>query len=216
LIGSQIYWAVDKSRSLFLSYKVHDPDPQSELLEREVRCSTCPAQQLPGRQAAAAEAQISSCTDCLHALASLRPLVDRFISSPSEFLRPTKSLQMRLARRISEELREPLVPPPISRWSEPDWEQVATGIECQLLATDTERHRVSMLVCFAPGASYPPHTYAHVEELYLLDGTLWIDDHKLLPGDYYNYGALGTSDKMVWTETGCICVLITSANDSLV
>jgi anti-sigma factor ChrR (cupin superfamily) len=72
-----------------------------------------------------------------------------------------------------------------------------------------------MLVRLAPGACYPPHIHANVEELDLLDGTLWIDEHQLHPGDY-NYGAPGTSDKMVWTETGCTCVLITSANDSLV
>jgi hypothetical protein len=50
------------------------------------------------------------------------------------------------------------VPPPAQRWSEPEWEQVAPGIECKLLATDTERHRVSMLVRLAPGARYPAHT----------------------------------------------------------
>jgi hypothetical protein len=64
--------------------------------------------------------------------------------------------------------------PPAQRWSEPEWEQVAPGIECKLLATDTERQRVSMPVRPAPGASYPAH---------LLDGELWIDARKLLPGD---------------------------------
>jgi ChrR-like protein with cupin domain len=39
-----------------------------------------------------------------------------------------------------------------------------------LVATDTERDRVSMLVRLAPGASYPAHTHAGVEELHLLDG----------------------------------------------
>jgi anti-sigma factor ChrR (cupin superfamily) len=56
------------------------------------------------------------------------------------------------------------------QWVEPEWEQVAPGIECKLLATDTERHRVSMLVRLAPGARYPAHTHAGVEELHLLDG----------------------------------------------
>ena len=74
------------------------------------------------------------------------------------------------------------MPPPARQWSEPEWEQVAPGIECKLLATDTERHRVSMLVRLAPGASYPAHTHAGVEELHLLDGELWIDERKLVPG----------------------------------
>ncbi len=113
--------------------------------------------------------------------------------------------------------KEPVLPPARpgeQTWSEPEWEQVAPGIECKLLATDTERHRVSMLVRLAPGASYPAHTHAGVEELHLLDGELWIDERKLFPGDY-NYGAPGAGDERVWSETGCTCLLVTSTKDVL-
>src|SRR5205807_8259203 len=99
-------------------------------------------------------------------------------------------------------------------WSEAEWEEVAPGIEGRLLASDTERHRVSMLVRLAPGASYPAHTHAGVEELHLLDGELWIDERKLVPGDY-NYGAPGAGDERVSSETGCTCVLVTSTKDVL-
>jgi anti-sigma factor ChrR (cupin superfamily) len=71
-----------------------------------------------------------------------------------------------------------------------------------------------MLVRLAPGASYPAHTHAGVEELHLLDGELWIDERKLVPGDY-NYGAPGACDERVWSETGCTCVLVTSTKDVL-
>jgi anti-sigma factor ChrR (cupin superfamily) len=83
-----------------------------------------------------------------------------------------------------------------------------------MLATDDERHVVSMLVRLAPGASYPAHTHAGVEELHLLDGELWIDERKLFPGDY-NYGRPGAGDQRVYSETGCTCVLITSTRDIL-
>ena len=171
-------------------------------------------QALAANEVAAAEAHIAACPDCQRELESLRPVVDRFAAWPTDVLRPTASLQARLASRIAEESGKPPVPPPARRWSEPDWEQVAPGIECKLLATDTERHRVSMLVRLAPGASYPPHTHADVEELHLLDGELWIDERKLVPGDY-NYGAPGAGDDLVWSETGCTCILITSTNDTL-
>jgi anti-sigma factor ChrR (cupin superfamily) len=141
-------------------------------------------------------------------------VVDSLVSWPTDVLRPTSSLQERLALRISEETGKPAVPPPAPQWAEPDWEQVAPGIECKLLATDTERQRVSMLVRLAPNASYPAHTHAGIEELHLLDGELWIDDRKLYPGDY-NYGAPGAGDDRVWTETGCTCVLVTSTQDQL-
>jgi anti-sigma factor ChrR (cupin superfamily) len=129
-------------------------------------------------------------------------------------LRPAALLQEQLALRIAEETGKEPVLPSAQPWSEPNWEKVAPGIECKLLATDTARHRVSMLVRLAPGASYPAHVHVGVEELHLLDGELWIDERKLLPGDY-NYATPGTGDDRVWSETGCTCVLVTSTNDVL-
>ena len=171
-------------------------------------------QVLPASDVAGAEAHIAACPECQRELESLRPVIDRFVSWPTDVLRPTASLQARLSQRIAEETGKPLVPPPASHWSEPDWEQVAPGIECNLLATDAERQRVSMLVRLAPGASYPAHTHAGVEELHLLDGELWIDARKLVPGDY-SYGAPGEGDEQVWSEAGCTCVLVTSTRDIL-
>jgi anti-sigma factor ChrR (cupin superfamily) len=129
-------------------------------------------------------------------------------------LRPTASLQERLARRISAQTGGEPVLPAARQWSEPDWEEVAPGISCKLLATDTKKQLVSMLVRLAPGGEYPPHTHAGVEELHLLDGELWIDDRKLYPGDY-NRADPGTGDQRVWSETGCTCVLTTSTEDAL-
>lgn len=101
-----------------------------------------------------------------------------------------------------------------SGWSEPDWAEVAPGITVKLLARDDERQIVSMLVRLVPGGAYPAHTHAGVEELHLLEGELWIDDRKLCPGDY-NRAEPGTGDKRVWSETGCMCVLVTSTRDAL-
>jgi hypothetical protein len=187
--------------------------PRDHCQHSEVTCAYA-AQALAPSEVADAEAHIASCADCQRELEGLRSVVHQFVSWPSDVLRPTASLQGRLARRIAEETgREPILPP-APQWSEPEWEEVAPGIECKLLATDTERHRVSMLVRLAPGASYPAHTHADVEELHLLDGELWIDERKLFPGDY-NYGAPGTGDQRVWSETGCTCVLLTSTKDIL-
>jgi anti-sigma factor ChrR (cupin superfamily) len=180
----------------------------------EVTCAYA-AQALASSEVAAAEAHIASCSNCQREVESLRPVLNRFVYWPTDVLRPTTSLQARLALRIAEETGKQPVLPLAPQWSEPEWEQVAPGIECKLLATDTERHRVSMLVRLAPGASYPAHTHAGVEELHLLDGELWIDERKLFPGDY-NYGAPGTGDDRVWSETGCTCVLVTSTKDVLI
>jgi len=171
-------------------------------------------QALAANEVAAVESHIASCPSCQRELQSLRPVLNRFVSWPTDVLRPPTSLQARLARRIAEDTGKQPVVPTARQSPEPEWEHVAPGIECKLLASDTKWHRVSMLVRLAPGASYPAHTHAGVEELHLLDGELWIDERKLFPGDY-NYGAPGAIDERIWSETGCTCVLVTSTKDVL-
>jgi anti-sigma factor ChrR (cupin superfamily) len=157
---------------------------------------------LHGSEARTVEERLSRCADCRQELAVLRPLVDSFAAWPTDVLRPPATLWDRLERSIRAETgSEPVATEP-SAWVEPDWEEVAPGITVKLLATDTERGRVSMLVRLAPGVDYPPHRHAAVEELHLLDGELMIDDKKLYPGDYVRAEA-GTVDHRVWSETGC-------------
>jgi DNA-directed RNA polymerase specialized sigma24 family protein len=129
---------------------------------------------------------------------------------PAEVLSPSQSLWPRVAERLA----LPATASWAQQWNEPEWEDAAPGITVKLLATDTQKHFVSMLVRLAPGTDYPPHTHAGVEELHLLQGELRIDARKLLPGDY-NRAEPGTADKRVWSETGCMCVLMTSTKDTL-
>jgi anti-sigma factor ChrR (cupin superfamily) len=169
---------------------------------------------VPAGDVPAIEAHVSSCAPCRQELEALRPVIDAFVAWPTDVLRPTAPLHERLARRIAAEAGGDPVLPSSRQWREPEWEEVAPGIFCKLLATDSERDRVSMLVRLAPDVDYPPHTHAGVEELHLLDGELWIDERKLYPGEY-NRAEPGTGDKRVWSETGCTCVLITSTRDVL-
>ena len=169
---------------------------------------------LPETEMHATETHLASCPLCTKELDALRPAVDALLAWPTDLMHPSAQLQARLARRIATENGGALVPPPSRRWAEPRWKEVAPGICCKLLATDSKMQRISMLVRLDPGAHYPPHTHAGVEELHLLDGELWIDDRKLYPGDYKR-AQRGTGDKRVWSETGCTCVLITSTEDAL-
>jgi anti-sigma factor ChrR (cupin superfamily) len=170
-------------------------------------------QALPPSEVAIVETQIAACAQCRQEMAALRPIIDSFVSWPTDVLRPSPALWERLAQRVAADKGKPLLPTS-ERWVEPAWEEMAPGILCKLLATDTQRDRVSMLVRLEPGVEYPPHRHAGVEELYLLHGELWIDDKKLHPGDY-NRAEVGSRDGRVWSETGCTCVLITSPRDVL-
>lgn len=166
---------------------------------------------LPPGEVPAVEAQIAACPECRREVETLRPIVGAFAAWPTDILRPAGSLWDRLARRITAETGQAPAPEP-ARPEQPEWEEVGPGIHCKLLATDTEKDRVSMLVRLVPGAAYPPHTHAGVEEVFMLDGVLIVDDKRLYPGDYLR-SEPGTSDHRVWTETGCSCVLLTSTSD---
>jgi len=178
------------------------------------RVSLYALQALPTGEVSAVEAQIAACAECREHLDGLHPVIGSFVSWPTDVLRPPTPLWDRVAGRIAAETgQEPLLAVP-RRSAETEWEKVAPGISVALLATDAESHRVSMLVRLAPGTDYPPHRHAGIEELHLLDGELMIDDRKLHPGDYSRAEA-GSVDRRIWSETGCTCVLITSAEDIL-
>jgi anti-sigma factor ChrR (cupin superfamily) len=170
-------------------------------------------QALPAHEVQAVEAQIAACADCRSELKTLRPALDALVDWPTDVLRPTRSLWERLAGRISTETGEVPLPAPPAR-PQPEWEEVAPGISCRLLAADEATGMVGMLVKLAPGTEYPPHTHAGLEELHMLEGELLVNDKKLSAGDYLR-SEPGTADRRVWSETGCTGVLITSARDRL-
>src|SRR5690242_19734746 len=103
-------------------------------------------QSLQSNEIPAAEAQISACAACRQELEAMRPVVQTFVSWPTDILRPASSLWTRLANRIAAESgRKPLSLLPPSA-NQPEWEEAAPGISVRLLATDTKKNRVSMLV----------------------------------------------------------------------
>jgi hypothetical protein len=171
-------------------------------------------QALPPSDIPIVEAHLSLCAECQKELKTLRPIVSSFVSWPTDVLRPSQSLWGRLAQRIAKEtgttpmLLAPELP------SKPQWQEAAPGINVKVLARDEAKDRVSMLVRLEPGADYPGHTHAGIEELHLLNGVLKVDDRTLYPGDFIHAEA-GSIDCRVWSDTGCTCFLMTSTKDAL-
>lgn len=166
------------------------------------------------------QAHLPTCAACRQEYAALGPVTSALAAWRAQILPRTTPLWERLTARIADRPQKQAASSPAAsssrahEWPEPCWKEVASGISCKLLSVDTEMDRVSMLVRLVPGAEYPPHRHASVEELYLLEGELWIDDRKLCPGDY-NRAEPDTSDQRVWSATGCMCLLMTSPSDQL-
>jgi anti-sigma factor ChrR (cupin superfamily) len=190
------------------------PDSAAKDCGQIGRVATYALGALPRREIPKLETHMGGCVACQAELDRLSTLVNALADWPIDHMKPPESVRERLEERIAAELRCAVVLPRRRLRAVPDWREVAPGISCKLLSMDAMRNRVSMLVRLVPGGEYPAHTHAGVEELHLLDGELWIDNRKLQPGDY-NRAEPGTSDKRVWSETGCTCVLVTSPGDVL-
>jgi quercetin dioxygenase-like cupin family protein len=169
---------------------------------------------LPKNVASQMKAHLPGCKDCQHELEQLLPVVNWMIDWPIDDIKPAAATLKAVEKRISSEVGREVVLRTGRAIGDRDWKQVSPGIWCKLLAMDEEHERVSMLVRLAPGVVYPPHTHAGVEELHLLDGELWIDDRLLFAGEF-NRAEPGSSDRFVWSATGCTCVLVTSPKDVL-
>ncbi|HEX5047070.1 MAG TPA: cupin domain-containing protein [Gammaproteobacteria bacterium] len=178
------------------------------------RAETLPehaARAVTPREAASLERHLAACADCRAEIADLRQVVDELASWGMDILSPPASIRRRLAQRIGAGDARSASP---AAHAEHGWNPVAPGIQVKMLSADASTDRVSMLVRLAPGFAYPSHQHAGVEELHLLDGELWIDGCRLTAGDY-NRAEPGSADRIVWSGTGCSCVLITSARDVL-
>jgi hypothetical protein len=171
-------------------------------------------QALPRREIASVGAQISSCEGCRQEIETLRPIVRSFAGWSTDILRPSLSLWDRLATRIAGEKGTRPFVPPLETAVKPESEEAAPGIHVKILSRNVENDSVSMLVRLGPGADYPGHRHASIEELHLLHSVLNVDDRTLYPGDFLHNEA-DSIDHRVWSETGCTCLVMTSSKDAL-
>src|SRR3954451_19224341 len=63
------------------------------------------------------------------------------------------------------------------------------------------------LVRFEPGARFPIHTHGHPEFLFILEGELVQAGSRLGPG-WASVASPGSVDADVYSETGCVFVLV--------
>lgn len=89
------------------------------------------------------------------------------------------------------------------------------GVEARKLFVDRENDRVTMLVRMQPGASYPRHVHADVEECFVLSGDLSVGTHRMHAGDYQRAES-GSMHAVQSTENGCVLLLVSSLHDELV
>ena len=83
------------------------------------------------------------------------------------------------------------------------------GIRSRVLAVDTARSLVTLLIRAEPGAVYPPHVHHGPEDCLVIRGSVVIDGQVLRPGDFHH--ADEDSEHGEITTTGGAEVLIVGA-----
>lgn len=58
------------------------------------------------------------------------------------------------------------------------------GFWVKPLYEDAVRNERTLLIKVDPGAYSPPHAHEEFEEVYILEGSFWDDEHLLVAGDY--------------------------------
>jgi putative transcriptional regulator len=103
----------------------------------------------------------------------------------------------------------------ISRPQEMDWTSgQLPGLFSKVLFNDSQRGYSTALVRMLAGAHYPTHKHAGVEELYLLEGELNVDELSMRPGDYCR-GEVGSIHGEIFTNTGCLFLVSSSHHDEI-
>ena len=103
----------------------------------------------------------------------------------------------------------------IARSREMDWQSgQLPGLFLKVLFNDTRRGYSTALVRMTAGTHYPSHRHAGVEELYLLEGDLNVNELSMEPGDYCR-GEEGSIHGEIYTNRGCLFMVTSSHHDEI-
>ena len=164
----------------------------------------------------------AGCAVCVAEVESFHNVTGAFGSSVAP-VSPQAALRERLIEAVA---RTPQPPPRsspgvlyekggvlIARPVEMIWTAGALpGVFLKVLFNDTTRGYATAIVRMTAGTHYPSHKHVGVEELYLLEGDLRVDDQPMRAGDYCR-GEVGSVHEKITTENGCLFVVTSSDHD---
>lgn len=168
---------------------------------------------LEGRDKAAFEEHLrQGCDACANDVRSFGEIAS-LIGESVPAVAPQR-LRQRLLSKIGESPRVPGIVLEhsgllIARSEELAWQPVASGVFLKPLFEDRARKYDTSLVRMDPGAHYPSHHHAAIEELFLISGDLHVEDQVMRPGDYCRADS-GTIHGETFTDDGCLFLVMAS------
>jgi quercetin dioxygenase-like cupin family protein len=171
------------------------------------------------------EAQIAECPELSAELAAYQAAVDA-IPYGAPIVPVASDLKTRLFASLGMEQPEPLpLPSPEPATPAPDWANLVVRsrswkwrpyhvprIVAAPLHLDQQQRKLVAVVKAEPGALYPAHAHAGIEEIFMLTGDLTIGEQVYEAGDYIR-SELGTVHTDAETRQGCMFLVHTSMDD---
>jgi ChrR Cupin-like domain len=168
------------------------------------------------------ESQVLECPDLAEELAGYQAAVG-VIPYGAPTMPMAADLKDRLFDRLGLEPveavpeREPEIPPALKmftiRAADLDWQpRRIEGVQAVVLFRDEVSRTQHLLVKAAAGVVYPLHQHAGIEEIYMLEGELIIDDQVYLAGDYIR--SYPNSIHAPFTNTGCMFLIRACIDDN--
>lgn len=168
------------------------------------------------------EAQVLECPDLAEELASYQTAVG-VIPYGAPIMPMAADLKDRLFDRLGLDPVEavpeipPELPPDLKMFAirsvDLDWQpRRIEGVHAVLLFRDEASRTHSFLVKAAAGVIYPFHQHEGIEEIYMLEGELILDDEVYLAGDYIR--SYPNSIHAPSTTTGCMFLIRACIDDN--
>ena len=89
-----------------------------------------------------------------------------------------------------------------------------SGIRMKVLALNRQAGYATLLLDVAPGTRFPAHHHDGAEECYVLSGSLYSFNRRMVAGDFLHADA-GTDHGELSTEEGCRVLLVVRPDDYL-
>jgi anti-sigma factor ChrR (cupin superfamily) len=168
------------------------------------------------------EAQVLACPDLAEELTSYQTAVG-LMPYGAPAVPMAADLKDRLFDRLGLEPVEavpttlPESPPDLKmfaiRSADLDWQpRRIEGVQAVVLFRDEITRTQHLVVKAAAGVVYPLHQHAGIEEIYMLEGELIIDDQVYLAGDYIR--SYPNSIHAPFTNTGCMFLIRACIDDN--
>ena len=161
---------------------------------------------LPDDERVAFEAELARSPALRHVVHELRETAARLALAVPDAEPPARLRARALAA---------IAPMHLQRAADGDWTPTEIeGVDVRELYDDPARGRQTVLVRMAPGASYPCHRHAGVEECYVLSGDMRDGDVEMRVGDYSRFES-GTEHGPLTSRGGCLLLVMHSLDDGV-